>query len=179
MEPNLFQKTIKPHIFLTGEIQVGKSFLINRVIADLGICPSGFRTLGDVFDADGSSAVRIYDAELHVPAENTIVAVRGPKCRQGFPEVFDTIGTALLKNPGELVLMDELGFFENDALQFQAAVLSILATDIPVLGVVKPRSTPFLDAVKNHPKTLLIEITRENRDSMYEVVRELVQKILE
>ena len=39
--------------------------------------------------------------------------------------------------------MDELGFFESEALNFQKQVLKCLASPIPVLGVIKPLSTPF------------------------------------
>ncbi|MBR4869427.1 MAG: hypothetical protein IKU12_01455, partial [Oscillospiraceae bacterium] len=49
---------------------------------------------------------------------------------------------------------------------FQAAVLSALEGPLPVLGVIKPRSTPFLDAVRSHPKVRVLEVTPETRDAL-------------
>lgn len=122
--------------------------------------------------------VRIFAADGSVPSENNLVALRKSAEKKGFPEVFDSVGTALLNQPGKPVLMDELGFFEKDAALFQQAVFSVIDSDTPVLGVIKPKHTPFLDRVRNHPKTQVIEITRENREDMYPVVLELVKKTL-
>ena len=49
---------------------------------------------------------------------------------------------------------------------FQAAVLSALDGKLPVFGVIKPRSTPFLDAVRSHPKVQVLEVTPETRDDL-------------
>jgi nucleoside-triphosphatase THEP1 len=37
---------------------------------------------------------------------------------------------------------------------------------------------PFLDAVRNHPKTEVIRITEENREEMYHTVLEKIKEIL-
>ena len=37
---------------------------------------------------------------------------------------------------------------------------------MPVLGVVKPERNPFLDAVRAHPRTAVLEVTAENRDGV-------------
>lgn len=44
--------------------------------------------------------------------------------------------------------MDELGFLENDAHRFQAAVLAALDGSTPVLAAVKPKDTDFLRRVR-------------------------------
>ena len=85
-----------------------------------------------------------------------------------WPEVFDREGTALLRaeGPFDLLLMDELGRLELRAEAFRAAVLSALDGNVPVLGVVKPESNPFLDAVRAHPRTVVLEVAGENRDGI-------------
>ena len=39
--------------------------------------------------------------------------------------------------------MDELGIYERDALEFQAHVFRVLDSPLPVLGVLKDKSSPF------------------------------------
>ena len=58
--------------------------------------------------------------------------------------------------PAQLLLMDELGMMENAATLFAQAVSQCLDGAIPILGVVKPRSTPLLDAVRAHPAVQVI-----------------------
>lgn len=64
--------------------------------------------------------------------------------------------------------MDELGFLENDARAFQAAVLRALDGDTPVLAAVKPRDTNFLRRVRSHPKAELVLLDEQNRDALYD-----------
>ena len=66
-----------------------------------------------------------------------------------------------------LVLMDELGFLENDALAFQEAVLRGLDGDAPVLAAIKPKDTEFLCRVREHPKAEVFWIDEQNRDALY------------
>lgn len=64
------------------------------------------------------------------------------------------------------MLMDELGFMENEAELFQEAVIETLKSGVPVLGVVKKKSSPFLDRVRALAGVRIIEVTEENRDSL-------------
>ena len=59
----------------------------------------------------------------------------------GWPEVFDGLGVELLRaQPGSLILMDELGFLEQDAAAFRREVLRCLDGSIPVLAVILDQS---------------------------------------
>jgi nucleoside-triphosphatase THEP1 len=88
------------------------------------------------------------------------------------PEIFDEDGVAILRaatggaaSPG-LIIMDELGFMEADALAFQGAVTDVLNGDVPVLGVMRWERNPFLDAVRAHEKVEVIEVNESNRDAL-------------
>ncbi|MDO5846570.1 MAG: nucleoside-triphosphatase [Methanocorpusculum sp.] len=166
---------MRPHIFLTGEIQIGKSTIIQNVLASLDITPGGFKTLGANYAADGSSDVVLMRGSENLPA-GRIAAHRIPGvCMTPFPDVFNTFGTACLSEPAGLILMDELGFLESDAKEFQAAVLKTLDGSTPVFGVVRNKDTPFLNAVRAHKNVQVIPITRENRDALPEKIRELIR----
>lgn len=175
------------HIFLTGERRIGKSTILDRVIKlskaqllgfqtrpsfDPKACLTGF-VLQDL--TGGTSAVigSLTDAGLWV----------------GHPEVFDDIGVRAVSFDKEsledwqrrghfvLLIMDELGFFEQDASCFQEQVFRCLDQErIPVLGVLKRKRTPFLDAVSTHPKVSLFCVEEANREVLPEVVLQRIRR---
>jgi nucleoside-triphosphatase len=165
------------HIFLTGERNVGKSTIISRITAGLDFIPKGFNTLpGSRSADDGTDYIYIlpYGTRLDENAGIPPVACRrwdednsGPPF-SAYPEIFDTLGADILKNSGgaKLIIMDELGFMEKDAHIFQREVLNRLDGDIPILGVIKPKHTPFLDSIRAHENVTTIEVTVENRESV-------------
>lgn len=63
---------------------------------------------------------------------------------------------------GSVVLLDELGFIETQALAFQQAILRLLERPLYLIGVIKahPR-TPFLRAVYAHPSVQVQQVTAE------------------
>ncbi len=66
-----------------------------------------------------------------------------------------------------ILVLDECGYLESNAAAFQQTVLRTLDTPIPILGVVRQMTAPcWLDAIRNHPDTVLISVTEENRDAL-------------
>lgn len=162
------------HVFLTGEIQVGKSTAIRRWLeARPELRLGGFRTVWRYRRGAEENSLHIVPAAGNAPltADNRI-GIRGgsPPGRraQDFPEVFDRVGVPLLENSGgwDLILMDEIGIGENNAPRFRQAVLDCLNGDVPVLGVVKAKPGVLTDAVRAHPKTRIITVTVENRGAV-------------
>lgn len=155
------------HLFLTGEIQVGKSTLLRKVLAGLGGPAGGFQTRwhgrgpGATLHLSPWGSDPVWDVESRA----AIREAQGPP--RVLPGAFDRLGPALL-SPASAggTVMDELGYLEGDAPRFQAAVLARLASTRPVLGVLKPRHTPFLDAVRGTPGVEVVAVTRENRDTL-------------
>jgi len=162
------------HVFLTGEIQQGKSTIINRLLKATGIAPDGFKTVSGPVSADGSSDVHMIPADGGgaLKAENIVFHRRGHHGRGGvevYDNVFDTLGVSLLKSNGRpLIVMDELGTKEIGAKKFQNAVLTCLDGEIPILGVVQKRKSEFLDQVRRHPSVRMIEVDVQNREEIFE-----------
>ena len=168
------------NIFLTGNVQVGKSTILNRFISshpDLKI--GGFKTLTN-FDEN----LGIYRGVYIVPAtqfevdysKHSHVGTRTHK-RDAYPENFDLRGVEILNSPGDydLILMDEIGFMETRALKFNRRVLEIPDSDVPVIGVVKPMMKGLPLDVKTHPDTTVLEVTVENREYVYLEFCELME----
>ena len=131
------------HLLICGERGVGKSTLIRRLLEHSTREVGGFVTKR--LPCDSRSSIR-------------------------HPEVFDGLGAQLIESApeGGIILMDELGFLENDAKVFQSAVLCALDGDMPVLAAVKPKDTPFLRAVRGHENAELVFIDEQNRDALLE-----------
>ena len=160
------------NIFLTGPVQIGKSTAIQRYLsANPAVRLGGFATknvpsLAEAAERDVYILPPMWGKGDLLPSR--LAARRRNGVWTLYPEVFDSVGTAFLaaEGPFDLLLMDELGRMELRSAAFRAAVLAALDGDVPVLGVMKPEGNPFLDAVRAHPKTAVLEVTEENRDGM-------------
>ncbi len=159
------------HIFLTGDVQVGKSTVIDKVLSQFGGKVGGFRT---AFGADRNEADRwlyMWDAAEEPVLDDAHGVVRFiARKPQIFLSRFNEIGgTALRRAQNEqtaLILMDECGRFEGAAEYFQAELFAALKGDIPVLGVVRQGYGGWLDKIRSHPNVTLLTVTEENRDTL-------------
>ena len=157
------------HLFLTGYIQVGKSTALRRFLKDSGISADGFLTEFDSRGAVRRLYLKRFDTEARRDYNDMrLVAEVGPGGMRPYPEAFDTFGVDCIASAGKrrVILMDELGLIEEDSPLFKEAVLRRLDGGIPVVGVVKMRESPFLDAVRAHPDVEAITVTLENRDGI-------------
>ena len=162
------------HVLSVGEQGVGKSTVIARVRRALDLPEAGFETVREPETADErGTPVRIYRVgRPRIRTEENVVAFVGPGGRTAFPETFDRYAAFLredTRNCG-LIVLDELGFLEADAADFCRTVLDLLDGDVPVLAAVKPKDTPFLSEVRNHPKGKRFHIDEGNRDALAEEV---------
>lgn len=158
------------HIFLTGEIQVGKSTVIAKTLAGLSIVKGGFKTY---FVPDRGSADRLlYMNSAREPdvfkVENSGACFRKFYLPLFYTEKFDSWGVELIRSAkanANLILMDECGDFESNAFKFQNEIIKTLDGNQLVFGVIKLASRGWTDIIKNHTKVKLITVTRENRDA--------------
>ena len=172
------------HILITGEIGAGKSTLIRRLLDTVHRPICGFYTLVRETGRTGEKEFFLHSARL-LPEERFYtpenrIALCTHKPVEIYPHVFDCHGVTSLGDPrpGELVVMDELGFLESRSPLFQQRVLELLEGDIPVIAAVKSRpDVPFLEAVKSHPKTTLFHITPHNREELFATLVPVMEKL--
>lgn len=167
------------HIFLTGAVQVGKSTIITKVMYSSGLTVGGFRTS---FGPDRGEPDRL----LYLYAVGEPPALDEPHGVVRFvnripvpiPGRFEALGIPLLRRArahAGLILMDECGFLESDAVAFQAEILKTLDGETPVLGVLREGLPGWTPAVAAHPKVRLVTVTRENRNSLPAQLNQWVQ----
>jgi nucleoside-triphosphatase THEP1 len=166
------------NIFLTGDIHVGKSTAIFKFLEKYTSKPhsiAGFKT--KPFYENG--ALKGYYIESQVDpiisniSENMVGINadfgKGKSC-YGIPEVFEKKGVEILceslKINNSIILMDELGFFEKDALKFKNQVHRTLDSPHKVLGVLKEKTNDFLSSVAAREDVKVIRVTLENRDTI-------------
>lgn len=167
----------KRHILISGERGVGKSTLIEKLLA---ACPRpryGFITKMRPADETGFHPIYIHPADVPVTervyAAANCIGTCDSRTHRPNLDAFETLGVRYIEaaRPDGIIVMDELGFFEAKAEGFTAAVLAALAGDIPVIAAVKSRQdVPFLNAVRSAPKAEVFYITPENRDELYEAL---------
>ena len=169
------RRSMEKHILICGERGVGKSTLIRRLLAESTLPVGGFVTRR-LTQADGDGMFPIYLHAAALPPEERpydpehLVGTCDSRRSIRYPEAFDRLGPPLLTSGG-LLVMDELGFLENDAHLFQAAVLAALDGPVPVLAAIKPKETDFLRRVRQHPCGEVFYITPESREALYQRLR--------
>ena len=167
------------HIVLWGQRGVGKSTLARRLLEDWSGPVRGFITRASLPDADGFRSIYLHAADDPTPMEQTCNRIGRTNRTEHtmWPEVFDGLGVELLRaQPGSLILMDELGFLEQDAAGFRRQVLRCLDGNIPVLAVIKHKThIPFLQEIRTHPRVQLYQVTAENRDDLPAVLSPLIR----
>jgi len=176
------------HIVLQAERGAGKTTLIQKLVKEMQCIVGGYLTRAVINKEKGYKEIYIYPASfVDADDQDTIAKTKGKLCaitmngvKEVYPEVFDLYGTELIRSASkkELIIMDEIGFLEEKAEQFQKAVLSAFDGNIPVLAAIKAKNitTPFLESIRIHKNVKLIELNETNRDQIFEQLKVLYRK---
>lgn len=167
------------NVFLTGEVGVGKSTILQNVLKKIDISIGGYTTKRVYQEHYMRFMVNsLYDkSELY-----TIIEVNlKDNSKKVYRESFETGLIQILDKSFEhrdLIVIDELGNAENDIDLFTAKIFDLLDSDKIVFGVLKDADCKFLDDLRNRNDTTIIKITKENRDYIIEKVMTVLKEIL-
>ena len=77
-----------------------------------------------------------------------------------------------------MIVMDEIGYMEDEAEDFCAAVREAFDGDIPVLASIKrtEHASRHIDTILHHPRTNVFMLTESNREEVYAKVSEIVRE---
>jgi nucleoside-triphosphatase len=156
-----------PHlkIGVTGEKGIGKSTALRKVLEKFSQKPLGFVTK-PIKERDAFRGFEIVD--LFDGASHPIAYFDEKNSIHPILEGFETVGVSALSHAlkyGDVILMDELGFLENDAMNFKNMVFKVLESDKLVFCVIKAERNDFLETVSNKMDRIFT-IDRENRDKI-------------
>lgn len=169
------------HVFLTGEIQVGKSTVIAKTLSLLNITYGGFKTYFGPDRASSNKLLYMNSAtDSYIYSEELAIS----RFRTGYSPLpltdkFNTLGVQFIRQArlfSDLIIMDECGSLERDAILFQEEILNVLDGNIPVLGVIKLSSMGWTDCIRYHPDVKLITVTHENRNELPQVIPHFISK---
>lgn len=163
------------HVFLTGDKGIGKSTLLKKILRRYDGHTGGFFTVRTNTFLPGEHTVHLFCAdEEPVPGRDNLLFVCG-KADIRTPERFELLGRRALDRCSgcSLIVMDELGPHEAQAVLFRQAVLRRLDGGTPVLGVLQAPAGAFWSEITGRPDVWVLEVTKHNRER-----EELVERIL-
>lgn len=167
-------------ILVEGRPGIGKTTLVKAVVGRLqrvGIEVCGFTT-GEIRIAGRRVGFAVEPIGA-VPEVLAHVDLIGPP-RVGKYGVdlgaFERVTLPALQEPGDVVVIDELGKMELASTLFVDAVHGLLAGDRPVLASVHAHRHPVTDRIKQDPGVEVLPVTMSNRD---ELVGQIVERFLD
>ncbi|MEW5807512.1 MAG: NTPase [Acidobacteriota bacterium] len=164
------------NILLMGLPGVGKTTVIEKVVERLkgkGIV-SGFYT-SEIREAGSRSGFKIRTIDgkegvlSHINIRSRARVGRYCVDVRGFEELVLPLLNGNLKAK-KLIVIDEIGKMECLSKLFCEAVTRALDSVIPVLATIALKGGGFIQEVKSRPDVTIIEVTRENRNSLPDIL---------
>ena len=155
------------NVILCGCSGTGKSSAIQKILTHFDEPIYGFWTRKLAPFDNGECSVYFHPCQEPITFTNRI-GICKDRHAEKFPQAFDTVGVRSLSDipEGSLVMMDEIGFMENDAQDFIKAVFKILDGNYRVIAAVRDKNTPLLDAIRNHAKSYCVQAADARSDAV-------------
>ncbi|WP_315078473.1 nucleoside-triphosphatase [uncultured Clostridium sp.] len=172
------------NILITGRIQCGKSTLINKILNELTIAYSGYRTL-PYYKNKEKDGYYIEGVNLKSKLKDKIsVNASSQKCI-ALVDGFDITGVEILKmsiedEVSKIILLDEIGVLEKSSLKFIEEIHNCLDSDKLVIGVLKKKDDEFLNRISEREDTFIVDIensTEEERRIMKKQIIEYIESV--
>ena len=169
------------NIFLTGISGCGKTTLINKILDDLNIKYSGYRTkpyyikdLNKGFYMEGYIKSTNNFSPISIKFEN----------KKPIPilETFEVLGCEILRESIndlnlKLILMDEIGVLEDKALNFKKEIIRSIESQKIVLGVIKKKDNEFLNYLKERKDIVVFDIENTTNKQLEEIYFYIINEI--
>lgn len=166
------------NILITGPPRIGKTTAIDNIIRRL---PEGAEVFGfftkeireggrrvgfSITDIDGKKKVMAHmDLPQHYRVGKYGVDVKA----------VEDVGVRAIKqgiDKGDLIVVDEIGKMELFSELFKKSVIRALDCPINVVATIMSKPDPYADRIKSRNDIVLLEVTKENRDNIPDMIRE-------
>lgn len=153
------------HVLFTGEIGMGKSTALRRMLSLLDARVQGIETYSP--EPRGITPKRLYLRAYGSSEQGQLLCVLPEGDKRGVAPAFDSLGAALLERAraqADMIVIDEIGRLEHSASAYHEALRACLDGDKPVVGVIRKLKAPWADWIRSRGDVLLLEVTEDNRD---------------
>lgn len=154
-----FHESGKQHLLITGNKKSGKTTVLNEILKDEF-------SFGGIFTyaiRDDKRAPRcVVLSDINKPDINGIIAVRDEADTSLLPQpdTFEQLGVSILnkcyQSSDELIVIDEIGFLENNALHYQNEIIKCF--DKKVILVIRKELTAFTEKLTQRQDVYFVDI---------------------
>jgi len=173
---------VKTNVLLTGRPGIGKTTIIRKALAALGLRSGGFYTqelrgpkgrVGFSLNSlDGRSGILAH-VDCDSPHRVSRYGVNVPDMLAiGVPALNEALAGS------ELIVADEIGRMEIFCPEFCEAIVRCLDSPKPLLGTLQARRDPFINQIRSREDVELVEVTNDNRDALPDIVVAKVRELL-
>lgn len=168
------------NIFLTGEVQIGKSTALKKIMKMLNLEYGGY--LGHSLYSGKYNTIKLievkslYNNNIYRLAKIDKVRNSIEVYRNSFEEKLAVDLKKSLKER-EVIILDEIGRFEENFNEFKKSVYEVLDSEKLVLGVLKKYDGQFINSIRNRADTLVFEVNYDNRDIIPMKVMDNIKQI--
>ncbi len=164
------------NVLLTGDINTGKSRLIDVFLKEYSGSIVGFKTLRAKTDIDAFFGIYLLDVRnLAEPLtkQNRIGTCFEDKTLVCHDDVLEKAGTAALTfdTLPSLIVLDEIGVLEKNCAAFTNKITECLDSQTNVLGVIKKKRDRFLDSIIDRNDVIVIDVQGKQQKKLLELIK--------
>lgn len=153
------------NLFLTGNAGTGKTTLINKILDKLNCSVGGYLTDREIINDKKIFTAKslLDDTEKYEFAKINMISGNKEIYEDAFRQgIISILEKSIIK--ADVIVLDELGFMENNIIQFTSYVHSLLDSDKFVLGVLKKHDCQFINSIRSRKDVIVVGINKDNRD---------------
>jgi len=171
---------MKKNLLITGVPGVGKTSLILSALEKFpGIRAGGFytREVREEGERVGFMIVTLDGYKAPLAWVGLPSQIRVSKYGVALENVNGIAVEALMRalQEADIIIVDEIGKMECASHRFREAVLWVLDSPKPALGVVQLKSSPFTDSIKVRQDTEVLKLARGNAEQVRGKVEEFIR----